>query len=187
MDWRNTRMKYGFVELVVILFLLIKDVIMWFLMSSVSLEFLLTWSSVFSSSSCIFFCCSVNFCWRAFDSLVRLLILFWSCLAIDAAASAFLSIVSILVLSLSDIHFFYYFFSYFLCIIFISLVTLTKVKYTSNILELCFQSIFEVYFKSIWSIWSTFCEIKSVFQCKLEVYFKYALSIIKSVLFRSIL
>ena len=30
--------------------------------------------------------------------------------------------------------------------------TLTKMKYTSNILEVYFQSMFEVYFKYTWSI-----------------------------------
>ena len=78
-------------------------------------------------------------------------------------------------------------------------------KYTSNILEVYFQSMFkyksipqiyfkytstcqiteeEVYFKSMLFrqkkyIRSKFCKIKSVFQCKLEVYFKYTLSILK--------
>ena len=84
------------------------------LITSVSLEFLLTWSSVFSSSSRIFYACSTNFSWRAIDSLVRSLMLFWFCLASVSAASAFLSTVSYPY----SIHFFYYFFCYFLCIIF---------------------------------------------------------------------
>ena len=42
-------------------------------MTSLSLEFLLTWSSVFSSSSCILFVCSANFFFiRTVDSLLRL-------------------------------------------------------------------------------------------------------------------
>ena len=85
-------------------------VLSWFsffilLMTSVSLEFLLIRYSMFSSSSCILFACSTNFYWRAVDSLIRLMMLFWFCLASDPAVSVLLSIACILVLSLSNLVF----------------------------------------------------------------------------------
>ena len=85
-------------------------VLSWFsffipLMTSVSLEFLLIRYSMFFSRSCILFACSTNFYWRAVDWLIRLVMLFWFCLASDPTFSVLLSIACILVLSLSNLLF----------------------------------------------------------------------------------
>ena len=94
------------------------------LMTSVSLKFLLTWSSMFSSSSCLF-ACSANIYWRAVCLHVMLLILFWFCLASFSAASAFLSIVSILVLSSPNLVFI---FSIILTLFFFAIFSISLVR-----------------------------------------------------------
>ena len=85
------------------------------LITSVSLEFLLTWSSMFNSSSYFFFACSANFSLGAVDSLLKLLILFWFFWLVILLYLPFYSGAKLVKF---DIHFCYYFLSYFLWVIF---------------------------------------------------------------------
>ena len=103
------------------------------LITSMFLEFLLTWSSMFSSSSCIFFACSTNFYWRAVDSLVRSLMLFWFCLCcLCLPVYCFYSGAKLIKFS---IHFFYYFF------IFFALFSISLVRKIFRSSDICFMLI----------------------------------------------
>ena len=110
----------------------------WPLMNSVSLEFLLTWSSVFSSNSCIFSACSASFSWRAVDSIVMLLMLFWSYLASVSIVSVFLCTASILMLSSSNLVLI---FPIILFVIFFGLFSISLVRKVFKSSDICFMSI----------------------------------------------